>query len=202
MKRIEYALLAGIIFAVAISGITGFAGEYDELRGDMLRLHILASSDSDEDQALKYEIRDRILAESSGLFAGKNPAEAREFAKGYLPRLESLALEVLGENGRSDTVNASLVNMYFGTRRYGETIVAAGWYDAVRITIGEGEGQNWWCVMFPPMCLPAAADEAGELCVKLETMGQKKFIPRFAVIELAEKAQNHLFPRDETAVLP
>jgi len=202
MKKIDYALLIGLVGAVMLSSLTGFAAECDELRSEMLRLHILASSDSEEDQALKYELRDRILAESEALFSEKDYLEAREYAKEHLIELEAIACEVLRENGRSDNVDVSLVNMYFGTRIYDETLVAAGWYDAVRITIGEGNGQNWWCVMFPPMCLPAVAEGgAAELCEQIENFGQEKYIPRFAIIELAEKAKNHLWPRDEASVI-
>ena len=200
MKRIEYALLIGIIFAVALSGITGFAAECEELRGEVLRLHIIAGSDSDDDQRLKYLVRDCILAEGAELFEGADSTAARELAHEQLPRIEALARGVLRENGRSDDVSARLVNMYFGTRKYGDMLVAAGWYDALRITIGEGEGENWWCVMFPPMCLPAAAADSDELCGQLEELGQEKFIPRFAVLELAEQARNIFNPREEAAL--
>jgi stage II sporulation protein R len=192
VKRFEYALLIGLIFSAALANFSGFASEWEGLRGEVLRLHILANSDSGADQALKYAVRDRILAECGGLFAGLSPAQARKIAEGRLPELERLAARVIAEHGATYSVSARLVRMRFPTRVYGGVAVAAGYYDAVRIVIGGGGGQNWWCVMFPPMCLPAAAPpEPGSAQEQLEDLGEPRYIPKLALLELIEQLTNN-----------
>ena len=126
-------------------------------------MHILANSDSPADQALKLEVRDRLLASSEELFGEEIDFDhLEETVSGQLGRIEALAEEVLAENGASYSVSAQLVNMPFDARTYGELTMPAGNYDAIRVTIGAAKGQNWWCVMYPPLCLPAASDVVGD----------------------------------------
>ena len=192
MKRIDISLAIGLVLAVIISSFTGFARDCNEVREGVVRLHILANSDSPEDQALKLNVRDRVLKETAAIFTGsytKRDAEAA--AKLYLPIIEQTAQNELHAHGCSYTVKAKLVNMYFERRAYGETVFPAGRYDAIRLEIGEARGKNWWCVMFPPMCLPAA-EEKNDIPVedKLEKLTeQPRYVPKLAVLEFVKSFQ-------------
>ncbi len=157
MKRLEISLAAGLILAVFIGSFTSFARDTGEIRADVMRLHILANSDSAADQLLKLQVRDRVL---SGFSGGATKAEATQKLK--LAQIEAAAEEEILRRGYSYHVKAGLVNMYFESRAYNGVTLPAGRYDAVRVEIGEAKGQNWWCVMFPPMCIPAAAEKPEE----------------------------------------
>lgn len=156
MKRLELSLLIGLVVAILLGNVTSFAEDCEDVRQSVFRLHILANSDSEPDQALKYAVRDKLLQETGELFAGASPEEAKTIAAEKLPELQALAAEVIQEEGYAYSVTAEVANMHFDTRVYGEDQFPAGRYDALRITIGEGNGRNWWCVLYPPLCLPAA----------------------------------------------
>ena len=149
------ALAIGLVATLLISSAVSFAETCGPIRNGVLRLHILANSDSDEDQRLKLAVRDRVLTLdlfSSGHAASKEEAE-QETASSLL-EIEEAAREELRRQGCTDDVKAELVRMYFTTRVYENVTLPAGYYDAVRITIGEGAGHNWWCVLYPPLCIP------------------------------------------------
>lgn len=193
MKRIEIAALCGILLSIALSSLSVFADDCEALHTEVLRLHIIANSDSPEDQALKLKVRDRILAETGDLFsAEKNLDAAKRDAAASLNRLCRLAEDELSENGCDDPVFAEVCRMWFDTRFYGDYTLPAGTYDAVRLTIGKAEGKNWWCVLFPPLCVNSAMDEkelkeilseSGETLVK----GGESFRVKFYLVELLEK---------------
>ena len=203
MKRTDLALLLGTLLAVGLASFSSFASECAEIRSNVVRLHILAHSDSQEDQVLKEKVRDALLERAGDLFAGASKQAAQAAANEQLADMEQIARAVVLAQGFDYPVCAELVNMYFDTRYYNDTPMAAGWYDAVRITIGSGNGQNWWCVMFPPICLPAAMpDSAHALEQQIEEMGAVTYRPRFALLELAEQAQNKWTGRSERPVTP
>ena len=157
MKKIDLALLIGLIFTIIISNFSVFANNYDDLRGSVVRLHILANSDSAEDQALKLKVRDALLAETKDLYQENlSYYETEKVMNDNLDRFKSIAERVIKENGYNYSVNCQLVNMEFDTRYYEDFTMPSGKYDALRITIGEAKGHNWWCVMYPPLCVPAA----------------------------------------------
>ncbi len=194
MKKLEKTLLLGLVLALLINPLSAFAGDSARVRQDTLRLHILANSDTPEDQALKLKVRDYILAQTGDMFmAARGKSDAKALAEQNLPYIESLARAELARQGSSYTVKAQVVNMFFDTRLYGEnTIMPAGRYDAVRIMIGDGAGKNWWCVMFPPLCLPAATGETSPVATPeaqeiaaLDARPQYKV--GFATVELVEK---------------
>jgi len=193
MNRLEVSLLIGIIVSAMLCSITAFAGECKEIRADVLRLHILANSDTDEDQDLKLAVRDAVLEGTSELFvtaSGKEEIESR--AQENLCAIQAIAQETIAGHGYDYPVEISIVNMYFETRAYGEDTLPAGYYDAVRIVIGEGAGRNWWCVMFPPMCIPAATDkESSSLETQIHQLGQTpQYTPKFAVVEAVESLRD------------
>lgn len=157
----------------------------DSLRSSVLRLHILAESDSEEDQRLKLMVRDKLL--EADYFSGCESLEdAERIAAENLPKIVETAENVLRENGCSSKVTAELADVEFDSRVYGDITMPAGKYRALRVKIGSAEGHNWWCVMYPPLCIPAAEtveedasvfseDELDILC------NPKKYRVRFAV---------------------
>lgn len=203
MKRFELAVLIGMIAAVIISSVTAFAGECAEVREQVLRLHVLANSDSQEDQDLKLAVRDAILQETESVFvASASKEEIEDAAREHLDVIEATARAEIARRGYNYPVSATIVNMYFETRQYENATLPAGYYDAVRVVIGEGNGKNWWCVMYPPMCVPAAASSEGqELEQQIQQLGQRpSYEPRFALVELWESFYGSITGKTEKAV--
>ena len=192
-KQAELALLLGMAISVFCAGFCGFAEDYDNITDTVFRLHILANSDSEADQALKLKVRDAVLEKSAYLF--ENNASAEESARAaeeHLDEIRQTAEQVISENGSDYSVNCEVTEMYFDNRVYGTVTMPAGEYTALRITIGEAQGKNWWCVMFPPLCLPAA-EKKQELSDVLSDGGQAlveskpKYEIRFWLIEKIEQ---------------
>ncbi|MCH5191909.1 MAG: stage II sporulation protein R [Oscillospiraceae bacterium] len=158
--RIEVSVLAALLL-LCIVNISSFSQQCDEIRDKMLRMHVIANSDSDADQELKLKVRDAVLADGKDIFDGSVTAEQAE--EKILPeteRLRDTALQVIKNEGYDYDVQVTVCNEYFTTRTYDNSItLPAGYYTSVKVVIGEGAGHNWWCVMFPPMCLPAAEAE-------------------------------------------
>ena len=159
MKK-NIILFGGLILAIIISNISSFISDgkaHDELRGSVLRLHILAESDSEYDQKLKIKVRDRLL--ESDIFSGAESIEdAEKIAREKLPEIIDMAEQTLRENGCKLPVTAEIINMDFDERVYGDITMPAGNYKALRIKIGSAKGHNWWCVMYPPLCIPPACE--------------------------------------------
>ncbi len=150
------ALCVGLVCTMLLS-LCGFSADCEDLRTRVLRLHILAASDSAEDQAMKLKVRDAVLQATNGLLDGVVSTDyARQKVKEALPLIEATAAKTLRQGGSDDSVAVELCEMYFTTRQYETVTMPAGVYEAVRITIGKGKGHNWWCVVFPPMCLSGA----------------------------------------------
>lgn len=123
------------------------------LSEDLIRFHVLANSDSPEDQQLKLRVRDKIMEAMAVQLQGvKTIEESRSILINELKNIEEIAADVIDGNQQNYSVSASLSKEIFPTRRYGNMIFPAGEYEALRVIIGEGQGQNWWCVMFPPLC--------------------------------------------------
>ena len=132
-----------------------------EIYDDTIRLHILASSDSQKDQELKLAVRDRLLAEyGEPLKRGGSYAEAEALVQAMLPEIESSVNKWIAELGFDYGAKAALTVEWYETREYEGFTLPAGYYTSLRIIIGEGEGQNWWCVMYPPMCMEMACESA------------------------------------------
>lgn len=155
-RAIYLSVLFGTLCAVFAS-FANFSAACDDLRTNVLRLHIIANSDSLEDQELKLKIRDRLLEESRGLFTDVNGIDdAIVVAEENIPIIECIANRVIEENGFCYKAKAKVGNSYFETREYDDFTLPAGTYKSLVITLGSGEGKNWWCVIFPEICLSAA----------------------------------------------
>lgn len=162
-RRLDAALGCGLLLSMLISPLAGFGRQCGQVRQEVLRLHILANSDSAADQAVKLRVRDAVLAETGDLFSAAGTLEeAEKAAETNLSAIEETARRVIEEEGYSYPVRAELTRMYFDTRQYGETTLPAGEYQALRLSIGQADGKNWWCVMFPPICVPAASEDDGD----------------------------------------
>lgn len=197
LLRVEKAVLCGLAIAVAASLFSGYAvtaSQCDAIRGSVLRLHILANSDSAADQKLKLQVRDKILAQSQELFGdAANKTQAENDVRAHLAQIAAVAQQEVYAEGYAYPVQAKLVHMYFTTRTYGSVTLPAGMYDAVRVTIGAAKGHNWWCVLFPPLCIPAAESseklgdvlEPGEL--RLVEGSGKQVVLKFKSVELCEE---------------
>ena len=188
LRRWELALLLGVALA-ALLGVW-LDGAQAALSDRVIRLHVLANSDSEADQALKLRVRDAVLA------------EAEELLRAHLYDLAAAGAEVVGEAGYSYPVTASLVHDYwFPPKTYTDFALPAGAYTALRIEIGAGGGQNWWCVVFPPLCLGSVSEttqetalEAGltENQVSLMTGEDEGYVVKFKAVELLEQFKGWL----------
>lgn len=161
LKRWELALLAGI----AVTMLTGgyLDREQAALADSVIRLHVIANSDSEEDQALKLRVRDRILTEAAGLYEpGEDISQARQRMEDNLTRFAQAGQAVVEEQGYDYPVSASLERTWFPTKQYTDFALPAGSYTALRIVVGEGKGENWWCVAFPPLCLGSVSETVDE----------------------------------------
>lgn len=160
MKLIEKSLISGLLLTLLLV-LTGFANNCENLSTKVLRLHILANSDSAEDQALKLNVRDKIIEKSgNSLSTATSKASAQSLTAKNLDNIREIAEQEVQNRGYTYPVKVQMTKMYFPTRTYGNTTLPAGHYDALRVIIGEGKGKNWWCVIFPQMCLGSAKNSA------------------------------------------
>lgn len=149
------------------------------LSSNIFRLHILANSDSEEDQALKLKVRDAILQYMETLNTAKQDKQSViELSKQHIEDFKMIAEKVIHENGYDYSVSAEIGNFYFPTKYYGNISLPAGDYDALKIEIGNAEGQNWWCSLFPPLCFVSVSagvvEEEGEAYLK-ENLSEEEF---------------------------
>ena len=125
----------------------------NDLSSSLFRLHVIAASYSEEDQQLKYKVRDKLIEYMNLLTSNlSSKDEVIAIAKNNIDNFEEIARNVIKENGFNYDVNVEIGNFNFPTKTYGDIKLPAGFYDALRIKIGDAKGQNWWCVMFPPLC--------------------------------------------------
>ena len=158
-SRLFKSAVCALLTACSLSWLTA-AGPAQQLPENILRLHVVAASDSESDQALKLKVRDAVLTEAAR-WCG-DAESLQDASAGVCTHLESIAgaaRRTVMENGRTDPVAVTVTDEFFPTRQYEQLTLPAGRYRALRVVIGEGEGHNWWCVVFPALCLPAAGEE-------------------------------------------
>ena len=196
LKRIGICFLAAILVWCAMIVI-----DKQTLRNELIRLHVVAASDSPEDQALKLRVRDVIVASLQEEMANvADPRQARVYLEENLPKIEALANQVLQAAGCPDVATVTLQLEEFATRYYDTFTLPAGIYEALRITIGEGEGQNWWCVVFPTLCVGATVAEFEETaqCAGLSDgltstlTGADGYEVRFFILDALGRLENFL----------
>lgn len=171
------------------------------LNEDLIRLQVVGASDSAEDQAVKLKVRDAVLAAiGAAMEAAQNPEEALAFLKASLPRIQSCANETLQKLGLSERARVSLCRENFPVRHYDTFTLPSGVYESLRVIIGEGEGHNWWCVAYPSLCLPAAAEDMEAVAadaglsrpLRGAITGEKPYVLRFYFLDLLGKLQQSL----------
>ena len=159
MKNIPQFAFAMLIATMMLAAFPTDAEA--EIYEDTIRLHILANSDSTEDQELKLAVRDKLLEEyGDTLRAGGSFDAASALRKEMLPEIELDAKKWIKELGFDFKVKATLTVEWYETREYADFALPAGYYTSLRVIIGEGEGKNWWCVMYPPLCTELACESA------------------------------------------
>lgn len=148
-----FVVLIVFAFFVFVSAISYVNAVSEDISDSVFRLHVIANSDSKEDQDLKYKVRDAVLEYMNNISADcSSKEEVIKLAYEHQDDFISVAEKVIRENGFDYNVKIEIGNFEFPTKYYGDISLPAGFYDALKIEIGEAKGQNWWCVMFPPLC--------------------------------------------------
>lgn len=170
-----------------------------QLASQVIRLHVLANSDSEEDQALKLEVRDQVLETTSALLAGETePQAAAILLDQHLDDIAQTAAQEISAQGHDDRVEVRLEQTWFPTRQYQGISLPAGNYLALRVLIGAAEGHNWWCVVFPNLCLPAVSERALEAStltpgqISLLQEEETSYVFRFKALELWQSLKHRL----------
>ena len=196
-NRLSVAIVTLLIGLMALSFLPVHGEE--EIYDTVVRLHVLANSDTEEDQALKLKVRDAVLEASAPLVKGcTSQEEAIEMLSAHIPDLESAAAAVVASQGYDYPVTVLLGEEDYPTRTYESCAFPAGTYVSLRVCIGEAEGQNWWCCLFPPLCLSAATAKSDnedafiqvgltkdQYGIITET-GKTKYKVRFKLLEVIE----------------
>lgn len=152
IKRIFIILILLFLF-ILISAISYVDAVSTDIANSVFRLHVIANSDSIEDQNLKYEVRDSLLEYMNSISKNcTSKEEIIELARNHTQEFYEIAKQVISKNGYDYDININIGNFDFPTKDYGDISFPAGKYDALRVEIGNASGQNWWCVMFPPLC--------------------------------------------------
>lgn len=194
LRIIEISIALSLIVSV-VASIFSFGAECNKVRNEVVRLHILANSDSEEDQEVKLKVRDALLNSGDDLFNGKTSKEnVEDIISRNEIKIKNIINNVLNENGFAYKSELYVVNEFFDSREYDGFVMPAGQYKALKIVLGNGQGHNWWCVMFPPLCLPAATENESlnlyfsEKGTDIITNGEK-YIVKFKIIELYERVK-------------
>ena len=204
-KWIGYIGVGSLMCAALGCGIlyTRQARLQQTISDKVLRFHVLANSDSEADQNLKLAVRDAVGSfMQEKLAAVENLEECEMVVRQSLGEIEEAAAETIAENGYDYDVTAELEHTSFPVKNYGSYTFPAGDYEALRIVIGEGNGHNWWCVMFPPLCLPAAQDRGGNIDAFLDGDELKvvessgRYEPRFKIVEIIEELREKTSPEN------
>lgn len=204
-RKIQMNKKINIVTAITIAlaflilfNMSSFAYNCNDIRTDTIRLHIIASSDSEMDQKIKYTVRDEILKKYPSMFTVNTTRnEAEKILKEELSTIESFVNDILIRNNITYSAEAELKEEYFETRKYDNGIkLPAGKYMSLIINLGNAQGKNWWCVIFPSLCLPAAQNTE-KIIESVYTADEKyilessdKYEIRFRLIEYIELLKN------------
>lgn len=190
-----------LALAAAVWG-WGLLAQRQQLRSQLIRFHVVANSDSEQDQAIKLQVRDAVLESiQSDLARLTDAAQARQYLQENLPRIQKIANEVLLHRGKAPDAAVGLCRERFDVRQYDTFCLPSGVYESLRIELGQGQGHNWWCVAFPALCLGATSEafsqsarEAGldgSLC---RTLTQEPgYEVRFFLLDALGQLENRLF---------
>ncbi len=189
-KLIDISLALSLSVCIILS-MSGFVGSCQDMYDNIIRVRIIANSDSAQDQALKLKIRDIILAETKELFTeAESCEEAVEIAQENLDLIQNVAQQTVFDNGYNYEVQLRIDKEYFDTREYDGFTLPAGVYETLIFTVGEGAGENWWCVLFPQVCVGSCSgkltDSIKESSAEHATKAPKYRL-KFKVVEIFQK---------------
>lgn len=192
----DKALLFGLIFSVLLS-FSRFDASCEDLRSNILRLHIIANSDSKSDQNLKLKVRDAVLNNTSSLFIGsKGLDDSICIAQKNIDKINSIANDTLKKSGVNYTAKSKIGKSYYKTRYYKTFTLPAGYYDSLIITLGTGKGHNWWCVIYPEICLNGASKQNLNVSCSDKSSriayNSKKYTIRFKTVEIYENIKKRI----------
>ena len=199
MKKRGYLIATVLVLSAVVLGVLFFLPVHGEgeIYDTVVRLHVRANSDSEEDQALKLRVRDSVLAVTGELVADcTTQEEAVSVLEAHMADLELAARSVIAAEGRDDAVSVMLGRETYPTRTYESCCFPAGEYVSLQVLIGAAEGQNWWCVLFPPLCLSAATEGGEDAFVQvglskdqygiITETGKTKYKVRFKILEVVQ----------------
>ena len=198
-KRIISLVLLGVS-VLTVTACAVLQAQSQRMAEKIIRLHVVANSDSDADQSVKLCVRDAVLREAQRTLSGA--ADAKQAILTDLPALEAAANAELRRQGCGETARVSFRRELFPTRDYDTFSLPSGVYQSLRVTIGEGTGHNWWCVIFPSLCVPATADGFAEAAaaggfstgeIRLLTQADPAYTVKFRSLELLQALKKYLF---------
>lgn len=186
-----------LIFTIIFSIIQPVVATSENISNKVLRLHIIANSDSTKDQDLKLKIKDYFLENTRELFTADTLDENIEIANKNIEYLEKICNDCIKTNGFNYDANVTVTKEFFKTRVYDDFTLPAGVYNSIKIEIGKGNGHNWWCIVFPSVCLYACTKSMGDYLTKDEIdLITDGYTPKFKIIEIIESIKH----KQKTAV--
>lgn len=193
MKTLKIFLPLFMIVTLTVSFFQPIIATSENISDKILRLHIIANSDSTEDQDLKLKVKNDFLENTADLFVGQTLDENIEIAKENIDYIERICNTCIEQNGYDYEAEVTVDREYFDTRVYDDFTLPAGVYNSIRITIGQGNGHNWWCIVFPSVCLSACSKSMDDYLTdeEMELVGDG-YTPKFKVIEIYEKIKAKL----------
>lgn len=193
MKTFKVFVPIFLVSVIIFSSLSSSVSAAENISDKVLRLHILAASDTADDQDIKIKLKNYFLENTSSLFIGKTVEENIKIATDNREYMENICNDFLSENNYNKKAKVTVTNEFFSTRVYDDFTLPAGNYNTVKIEIGEGEGHNWWCIVFPSVCLSACSSTLSEYLTEDEMeLVQSGYTPKFKIIEIVEKIKDSL----------
>lgn len=184
-----------LIFTLLFGSLSYTNDASNDISTKVLRMHVLANSNSINDQRLKIAVKNNILKSTQELFIDcDNLEESIEIAQSNTELIKASAQEVIKKYNKNYDVKVYVDNEFFDVREYKDFTLPSGNYNTVKIVIGEGKGKNWWCVMYPAVCISACSDDFDKALTKEEKklITSKKYIPKFKILEIINKIKNKI----------
>lgn len=194
-KKLFVFLPLLLIFTLLFGSLSYTNDASNDISTKVLRMHVLANSNSIEDQKLKIAVKNNILKSTQKLFIDcDNLEESIEIAQSNTELIKASAQEVIEKYNKNYDVKVYVDNEFFDVREYKDFTLPSGNYNTVKVVIGEGKGKNWWCVMYPAVCISACSDDFDKALTKKEKklITSKKYIPKFKILEIINKIKNKI----------
>lgn len=194
-KKLFVFLPLLLIFTLLFGSLSYTNDASNDISTKVLRMHVLANSNSINDQRLKIAVKNNILKCTMELFTNcDNLEESIEIAQSNTELIKASAQEVIKKYNKNYDVKVYVDNEFFDVRQYKDFTLPSGNYNTVKIVIGEGKGKNWWCVMYPAVCISACSDDFDKALTKEEKklITSKKYIPKFKILEIINKIKNKI----------